>query len=1201
MKLINKSQPEPQQPAEAANGHLSANDLIIDRALQAEDTDALGHRPVADRVAELVATSATPLNVALFGAWGSGKSSFAQLLRTSLEKAPKVKLVTYNAWTFEGESLQRSFISSVATSLEMSEEDNVDYVQFHSGLYESRRSARLKLRGWDIAKLATVAGIVAVSALCFLIAVVALIANWAGDDVVQSVVDAIPSLLPTTAVTAILASTIREIIAGARVEVDASAPTQEQFREKFRLLVDRARTDKKHERLIIFVDELDRCSEEQVVIVLAAIRHFFDQPHCVFVVAADRKVIETALQSTAQQATPMNADNPYYSSASEYIDKIFQHQLALPPLRGRKLTRFARELVEAKTDGLWADLAAGDGGRLRDQLVYVLVPSHVRSPRRVKVLLNNFATDYRIAESRGIDARANAAGIAKLTALRTEFPLFTPDLIAEPRLPSLLLTPPSDATGRLKELLERHRLPSVSSKDGADLTETDVLLADPANPEQVDELKLLQRTLLRRYLVRTSQIPDPSRDLLYLERAGASVDLVDPAFGELLESASLEDPDVVATAALDQTPAEVRKAIRVLADMVSQEFGRERTNVVTAILALAEQLRFEVGGLASEIVGALKVQLNEEGFEPTQLAPALAVALKTEGKDGPLGAAILANPQLMADASQTSAVANIADGLAKERRLAVWDKLAEFYPTNPEILDVPVSSLRKDVAKEMLEHVPLAKARRTRWNSLAAEEAAAEIDALLERASHRPDESEGIRGALLIHMPNELGNGYAGVLRHESDLPGFTVRPAYRTMIALLAIRVGPAADWPVWGSHLGPTSKPWPNQGQAALSTAAKILERWPEAAGVEEEAAKLIGNVAQLIPPDTDSDLAVKVDPAARTILGSGAWWDADASATAQGHLYDALMKLATVGPKAHAVVSELVVEDIERAFPSGPTAFAYREVGRRAKSLDILTLRRLATSVADITPQPGLLEDHARARIEIAIAGAAAGENVQLVPYAIGVDEMKIYLGTAARSHVLSEWYGLSPESANGIKVALELGASPRATEREPAVRWAAHLSTEDRTDLLLKVSALANDTSDWVGELAREPVDEDRIMTSFSERIRLATRGDDRTDIARTIAALRPASPSAQQAVGKLAVWLLDEAKHVDDEAAVILLPALGDKHRMGSRLAKAIADALERGAKFSKRAVEDLRLAKVPVKKKSVPQEFWDRLTSRGRR
>ncbi len=111
-------------------------DLIEDRALQENGLDLLKHGPLADRVAELVLTADTPLAVALFGPWGSGKSSFRELLRRRLQKtAPKVKLLHYDAWAFAGESLQRNFISHAARELGL--DDKGDGHPFHWG---SRRA-----------------------------------------------------------------------------------------------------------------------------------------------------------------------------------------------------------------------------------------------------------------------------------------------------------------------------------------------------------------------------------------------------------------------------------------------------------------------------------------------------------------------------------------------------------------------------------------------------------------------------------------------------------------------------------------------------------------------------------------------------------------------------------------------------------------------------------------------------------------------------------------------------------------------------------------------------------------------------------------------------------------------------------------------------------------------------------------------------
>jgi polynucleotide 5'-kinase involved in rRNA processing len=78
---------------------LSATDLVPDRRLTDAAKDKFDHAQIARRVAELVASAEPPLNVAVFGPWGSGKSSLAGLIDASLrERWGSVALIRYDAW-----------------------------------------------------------------------------------------------------------------------------------------------------------------------------------------------------------------------------------------------------------------------------------------------------------------------------------------------------------------------------------------------------------------------------------------------------------------------------------------------------------------------------------------------------------------------------------------------------------------------------------------------------------------------------------------------------------------------------------------------------------------------------------------------------------------------------------------------------------------------------------------------------------------------------------------------------------------------------------------------------------------------------------------------------------------------------------------------------------------------------------------------
>src|SRR5665648_953125 len=138
--------------------------------------------------------------------------------------------------------------------------------------------------------------------------------------------------------------------------------------------------------------------------VLEGIRTFLDVEQCVFIVAADNRVLELAVQEQMPHPVPDEQANPYYSSGAEYLDKLFQHQVTIPALLPHRLTAFAHTLVSGRS-GFWAEV--GEQASLAN-LVSVLIPSHVRSPRRVKVLLNGFVSLYRVAQARYAEEPQNA-------------------------------------------------------------------------------------------------------------------------------------------------------------------------------------------------------------------------------------------------------------------------------------------------------------------------------------------------------------------------------------------------------------------------------------------------------------------------------------------------------------------------------------------------------------------------------------------------------------------------------------------------------------------------------------------------------------------------------------------------------------------------------------------------------------------------
>ncbi|MFP5389395.1 MAG: P-loop NTPase fold protein, partial [Thermoleophilia bacterium] len=200
-----------------------ASDLIPDRALRAGDPDEFDYAPIASRVAELCNAAETPVNIALFSPWGSGKSSLYSLIERRLAVlGAHSRLIRYDAWRYGGDGLRRNFIAHAARELHLPQDDP-HYSEFNRGLYENQRRVSLTLPGlWSALRNARLWPLVALAVL--LAAVGALLG-------VDSVL--IGALISTFLLL------ITALVDAGKVEIEQSKPSEdEEFFSRFTRLVE---------------------------------------------------------------------------------------------------------------------------------------------------------------------------------------------------------------------------------------------------------------------------------------------------------------------------------------------------------------------------------------------------------------------------------------------------------------------------------------------------------------------------------------------------------------------------------------------------------------------------------------------------------------------------------------------------------------------------------------------------------------------------------------------------------------------------------------------------------------------------------------------------------------------------------------------------------------------------------------------------
>jgi hypothetical protein len=843
---------------------LSAEELIDDRALSGAGQDAFG---LNDFVTELVAVceqTTLPANVALFGAWGSGKSSLANLLEQRLQdgRHKAVAFARFDAFKYSGAALRRHLLSQLANAF------GLDGKKYGEGLYRTRNTNSYELPAedrWRFLKLLALAALAVAVVLVGAAVVVGLLSDTgkkgAFGPAFRGALEAgIPSLLFASGLIATILAITGQTFTVASTQAPPS--TEEEFGRLFGDLVREVVAEKGCERIVIFVDELDRCSPGQVVAVLETIKTFLHIDPCVFVVAADKQAIEQALGEQARQATPEDVVNPYYSAGSAYLDKIFQHQLALPPLLPRTLSRFALELI-ADRPGAWSQIEN------KAELVTVLVAEHVRSPRRVKVLLNAFLLAYRLALRRAahgaLDSAvaSRASEIAKLVCLQTEFPLFAAELRLDARIVAATLAIADEpgvtlqalelsgfteeaygrakayASGRLPvdtviagsqpsaDEHEQSRASEFASRAEGDGVEVEDEQPDDAvSPDVADVAGIIesQSRQLTAYLARTRKITGPRRDLVFLESSGAAFDL--PAeLGETLEQSARNGIAAAVTAGIESLPRDQRPdAISLLCALARDSIGVETENICHCLLGTLGAMDGELDTVVDDVLVTLQVVSSGYELRPADLAGALAASLLRHSPAAlDLREQVLERPETLSEEKLGLMVLSHAGDLAADERERIAPVLAaRLLDSTPETVFEAAEALGDEALAEMTtaEQQSLIAG----LAEVAEDEAAATLAALVRHAAEAHPHAAAALAAALLALDTKAARSEAeSVLQILGPISDPSL---IRQALGATALRT--VSGWKRWiGALDAQAVRDLPDAAQALAPLAARIITR--------------------------------------------------------------------------------------------------------------------------------------------------------------------------------------------------------------------------------------------------------------------------------------------------------------------------------------------------------------------------------------
>lgn len=270
-----------------------------------------------------------PSCIGLYGDWGSGKSSLMHMCKTQLEQQNDGTVcLLFNGWLYESyDDAKTAILASILDGIKENRSISGTAFTILQGLYESVDKFKAIKGGIRFGiDFATMGGIGA-------------IANLTIKEIAKKAQKAVEGVDEVSTFQA-----VKDKLDYKEIREDIR-----EFREQFAKLVKEAGIKK----LVIFVDELDRCNPATILDTLEAMRLFLFNGNVSFVIGADERHVTYAIKTKFDDIEGINMD-----IGKEYQEKLIQYPIRIPCMN-KDETEFyimcllaESELTEAEFNGL---------------------------------------------------------------------------------------------------------------------------------------------------------------------------------------------------------------------------------------------------------------------------------------------------------------------------------------------------------------------------------------------------------------------------------------------------------------------------------------------------------------------------------------------------------------------------------------------------------------------------------------------------------------------------------------------------------------------------------------------------------------------------------------------------------------------------------------------------------------------------------
>ena len=526
---------------------------FTDKPLSRRSEDIFDVEKYIKGLSSFVLECDTPMTVAVQGDWGSGKTSFMMLIREELED--KVLPVWFNTWQFSqfslGDRLPLLLVSQLSASL------GLKGVQAES-IRSSLRTLGGVLFRVGLSAASTVTGLDVVSA--------AESAMKSGDE---DVTEAISTL-----------------------------------KARFQDCVKQALKEKKKDRVVFFVDDLDRLEPARAVELLEVLKLFLDCDRCVFLLAIDYAVVSQGIRQKYGESLDRDKGRSFF-------DKIIQVPFKMP-VAHYDIEKFVRAAMEQM------NLPVADAG----PYVSLIRTSIGYNPRGIKRLLNAFLLLQRIHSGEHLDRDHEKRLLFAVLCLQLSYEEVYNFVVRS----SGQLTP-----AFFNQLAQPERYAALFSSDeaGEDLEETDPLLQELFEQWGLDSSADVNRIAdfmeSFRSALSTSGSALTQEDLKLLENilnfSATTTAEAEPASGRFVSANGLSGRGIRYKNRLDDVPAYHRVSEPIVFDTVKKLPGWNNSKLEAFRLFGRETAVRKYSAMLIQVLDIL-YQKNPERFRAVQADPA---------------------------------------------------------------------------------------------------------------------------------------------------------------------------------------------------------------------------------------------------------------------------------------------------------------------------------------------------------------------------------------------------------------------------------------------------------------------------------------------------------------------------------------------------------------------------------------------------